>query len=437
MHAQDDTFLTKEKWDFSDERLNQHPLLLHLHPLVIYRYQILKQPDVVLANFLQNQKFSRIEKMRDFDYYNPLTTGDSSLSPCIQSIMAAELGKIDSACSYFMKTARMDLDDINSNVSDGVHVAAMGGTWLSLVYGFAGLREEDGIMCFSPRLPRDWKGLELNLLHKGAVLNIQIEKEKCIYRLESVTGDILPDDFGLKIKHMRRLYTVRYNKPVEINMKPQLSAVIFDLDGVITDTSELHYQAWNKLAEVKGYTFSREINEALRGVSRIASLEIILKASGVELSADEKEEQANLKNSFYQESLKTIRPQNLLPGVIDFINALKEAKIKTAIASASRNAPEVIERLEIADYFDVVMDAAKIRKGKPDPEIFVSAAEELDVPVEYCAGVEDAEAGVDAIRAAGIFSIGIGEAAAHADMPLAGTEQLDLDTVRKKFSAGV
>ena len=206
---------------------------------------------------------------------------------------------------------------------------------------------------------------------------------------------------------------------------------------MITDTSELHYQAWNKLAEVKGYTFSREINEALRVVSRIASLEIILKASGVELSADEKEQQANLKNSFYQESLKTIRPQNLLPGVIDFINALKEAKIKTAIASASRNAPEVIERLEIADYFDVVMDAAKIRKGKPDPEIFVSAAEELDVPVEYCAGVEDAEAGVDAIRAAGIFSIGIGEAAAHADMPLAGTEQLDLDTVRKKFSAGV
>jgi alpha,alpha-trehalose phosphorylase len=425
IHAQDDSFLQKERWNFSDPKLNKHPLLLHLHPLVIYRYQILKQPDVVLANFLQNERFTRIEKMRDYDYYNPITTGDSSLAPCIQSIMAAELGRVDEAYGYFMKTARMDLDDINSNVCDGIHVAAMGGTWLSIVYGFAGLRDYGDLLSFCPRLPSAWKFLNFKLKYRGNILSIRIDHEKAVYTL--IEG------LSLKISHMGLVHTIRSATPVELSMRPVLKAVIFDLDGVITDTSEFHFLAWKKLADEEGYTFSRAINERLRGIGRLESLDIILDSSAVRLSPEERFSQGERKNEYYKQMLQSIGPDNILPGVKSFIASLKERKIRTALASASRNAPEVIKKLGIAADFDIVMDAAAVSRGKPDPEIFVSAAEALNVYPEQCAGVEDAAAGVEAIKAAGIFSIGIGEAAKAADWSLDSTADLKLDELLKRF----
>ena len=221
IHAQDDSFLQKERWDFTDPQMNRHPLLLNLHPLVIYRYQILKQPDVVLANFLQGDRFSRIQKMRDYDYYNGITTGDSSLAPCIQSIMAAEIGRVDEAYDFFMKTARMDLDDINSNVSDGVHIAAMGGTWLSIIYGFAGLRDFDGDLSFTPRLPSDWNSLKFKLRHGNILLSVEYTHERAVYSIAGGEGE------SIKIRHMGNLCTIRSGNPVELNMKPSLRAVIF------------------------------------------------------------------------------------------------------------------------------------------------------------------------------------------------------------------
>ncbi len=425
VHAQDDSFLQKESWNFLDPKLNNHPLLLNLHPLVIYRYQILKQPDLVLAVFLQNEKFTRIEKMRDYNYYNPITTGDSSLAPCIQSIMAAELGRVDEAYEYFMKTARMDLDDINSNVCDGIHIAAMSGTWLSIIYGFAGLRDYGNELSFCPRLPSAWNSMSFKLKYRGNNLSVRIDHEKAVYTL--IEGQIL------KICHMGSVHTIRSNAPVKISMKPQLKAVIFDLDGVITDTSEYHYQAWEKLSDEEDYTFSREINEQLRGIGRLESLDIILKNSGVVLSDKVRFKQGERKNRYYKQMLKSIGPDNILPGIKNFMSSLKEHKIKTALASASRNAPEVIEKLGIAGDFDVIMDAATVVKGKPDPEIFVTAAEALNVYPEQCAGVEDAEAGVEAIRAAGIFSIGIGEAAKAADWAIDSTGKLELDELLTIF----
>ncbi|HAK47114.1 MAG TPA: beta-phosphoglucomutase [Spirochaeta sp.] len=428
VHGQDDSFLQKEPWDFTDEKMNVHPLLLNLHPLVIYRYQILKQPDLVLANFLQGDKFSRIQKMRDYDYYNPITTGDSSLAPCIQSIMAAELGRVEEAYGYFMKTARMDLDDVNSNVSDGVHIAAMGGTWLSLIYGFAGLRDFDGELSFTPRLPEAWSKLRFKLNWQGILLSVHFDHEKAVYSIGSSIGSI-------KIKHMGTPYTIRAGNPVEISMKPELKAVLFDLDGVITDTSEFHFQAWKRMADEEGYSFSREINERLRGISRLASLDVILEESNVNLPPEQRFELGERKNSYYKELLKSITPENMLPGIAELILALKTRGIKTALASASRNAPEVIERLGIAGDFDLIMDAAAVEKGKPDPEIFVTAAERLGCCPEQCIGVEDAAAGVDAIRSAGIFSVGIGPAACEADWTLSDTSQLIFDKMIAAFGA--
>ncbi|MDC7228277.1 MAG: beta-phosphoglucomutase [Spirochaetales bacterium] len=428
VHAQDDTFLQKEAWDFSNPDMNMHPLLLHLHPLVIYRYQILKQPDVVLANFLMNDSFSRIQKIRDYNYYNPITTGDSSLAPCIQSIMAAELGRVEDAYSYFMKTARMDLDDINSNVSDGVHIAAMGGTWLSLIYGFAGLRDSEGQLSFCPRLPAAWNCLNFKLNHKGMVLRIKMGRDRTEYSLSGYNS-------SLKISHWGQPVTVRSGNPIETSTRPELKAVIFDLDGVITDTSEYHYLAWQRLADEEGFIFSRDINERLRGISRLASLDIILDASSVRLAGSKRFELGERKNEYYKELLKQITPESLLPGIPEFMKVLKEKRIKTALASASRNAPEVIDRLGITDDFDLVMDAAAVEKGKPDPEIFVSAAEKLGLYPEQCIGIEDAAAGVEAIRAGGMFSVGIGSAAAEATWTVDGTEDLNFNDILAAFNA--
>jgi trehalose/maltose hydrolase-like predicted phosphorylase len=141
LYPQDDAFFTKAIWDITQTPKEKRPLLLHYHPLVIYRHQILKQPDLVLAQFLQGDLFSAEEKRANFAYYEPLTTGDSSLSHCIQSIMAVETGDVEKGWSYFQKTVRMDLDDLHGNARDGIHAAAMAGSWLSLVYGFGGFRE--------------------------------------------------------------------------------------------------------------------------------------------------------------------------------------------------------------------------------------------------------------------------------------------------------
>jgi alpha,alpha-trehalose phosphorylase len=124
---QDDAFLDRAEWDFENAPKDKYPLLLHYHPLVIYRHRVLKQADVVLATYLQSHRFSLAQKRRDFDFYEPLTTHDSSLSPCIYSIAAAEIGRVDKAYGYFLRTARMDLDDRNGNVKDGLHTAAMAG----------------------------------------------------------------------------------------------------------------------------------------------------------------------------------------------------------------------------------------------------------------------------------------------------------------------
>jgi trehalose/maltose hydrolase-like predicted phosphorylase len=183
IHPQDDSFLEKAVWDFEHTPEENYPLLLHYHPLVIYRYQVLKQADVVLALFLQGNRFTPAEKKRNFDYYEPITTHDSSLSPCIHSIVAAEIGYLQKAYEYFMQTARMDLDDVNHNVKDGIHTAAMAGAWLSIVNGFAGMREYDGELHFCPRIPGPWQRYRFRVTFKGRFLEIDVSQERVLYRL--------------------------------------------------------------------------------------------------------------------------------------------------------------------------------------------------------------------------------------------------------------
>ena len=218
-----------------------------------------------------------------------------------------------------------------------------------------------------------------------------------------------------------------------------LEAVIFDLDGVITDSAEFHYQAWKKLADRLGIYFDREINERLKGVPRMDSLNIILERDSVpnRFSDNEKEALAKEKNDDYVALIKTITPNDILPGVFDLLVDLKNRKIKTAIASASKNALTIIERLEIGHLFNYIADAGAIKNQKPAPDVFLVSAENIMVLPENCVGVEDAGAGIVAIKAAGMVAIGIGEKVnlKGADMVLEKTVDLTYEKIEEAFSS--
>ncbi len=422
---QDDTFMEKAVWDFASTGDEQYPLLLHFHPLNIYRYQILKQPDVVLVQVLQSRHFSLAEKRRNFDYYDPLTTGDSSLAPAIQCIASVELGYMEKAMEYFIKTTRLDLDDINKNVKDGIHMAAMGGTWLALVYGFGGLRDDGELIKFSPHLPAEWSRICFRLAVKGALLEMDIYPEKVLYTL--LSGE------DLTFFHEYRKISLRKEQKVELSTRPRLEAVIFDLDGVITDTAECHYKAWKMLAEELEVPFDRKLNQKLRGVGRIESLKLILNRSAKHYSEESIKELADRKNDFYRKLIEQLGPSDLLPGIEKLLKDLRRMGIKTALASASRNAQRVIELLKVKEYFNFIVDANTIVVGKPDPEIFIKAAEALEVPCRNCAGVEDAQVGIEAINRAGMFSIGVGDYLKNAHWKIPHTGKLTAEELLKQF----
>jgi alpha,alpha-trehalose phosphorylase len=187
IHAQDDSFLSKKRWDFEGTPPQNYPLLLNYHPLVIYRHQVCKQADVVLALLLLSDRFTLEDKRRDFDYYEAVTTHDSSLSSCIFSIIASEVGYHDKAYDYFMETARLDLDDTHGNTHYGVHTAAMAGTWMGVSYGFAGMRVIDGALRFAPTLPARWTHYQFKIHLRGALLQVRVDAEQAQYTL--LTGE--------------------------------------------------------------------------------------------------------------------------------------------------------------------------------------------------------------------------------------------------------
>lgn len=207
----------------------------------------------------------------------------------------------------------------------------------------------------------------------------------------------------------------------------EVRAVIFDLDGVITDTAELHYQAWRRLADENGWPFDQLINDHLRGVGRAESLEIIL--AGRQLPAAQREALTELKNRYYVELLDTLSPADVLPGARQLVVGARAAGLRTAIASVSRNTATVLSRLGIRDLFDAVADGTTVARSKPHPDVFLAAAALVDVPPGLCVVIEDAAAGVAAALAAGMWTVGLGPGervgAAHA--VLADLTEVDVD----------
>lgn len=192
--------------------------------------------------------------------------------------------------------------------------------------------------------------------------------------------------------------------------------VIFDLDGVLIHTDDLHYRAWSAIADRLGIPFTREDNDRLRGVSREDSLDIILGLGATEVSKTEKELLADEKNAMYRTLLRGLSPADVDPGVRDTLAALKERGLRLAVGSSSKNAKMILERTGLRTWFDAVSDGENITRSKPDPEVFLRAAEFLALTPGECAVVEDARAGVDAARDGGFTSFGIGDAADHPDV---------------------
>lgn len=216
-----------------------------------------------------------------------------------------------------------------------------------------------------------------------------------------------------------------------------INAFLFDLDGVIVDTAIYHYQAWRRLANELGFDISEEFNEGLKGVSRVDSLDLILTHGGLSLPDEKKTELATQKNEWYLELVSRMTPSDILPGVPAFFAQVRQAGLKTALGSVSKNAPLILARIGMTDAFDAIIDGNKISKGKPDPEVFTKGAEELGVGPAACVVFEDAVAGVEAGKRAGMFVVGIGtpDVLTKADMVAPSLEALTVEEVLKQASA--
>jgi len=189
-----------------------------------------------------------------------------------------------------------------------------------------------------------------------------------------------------------------------------IKAVIFDLDGVIVSTDDYHYRAWKVMADEEGIYFDKIINERLRGVSRMESLEIILEKADKEYINEEKIQMAEKKNSLYRELLNELTPKDILPGVMKVLEDLKAKNIKIAIGSSSKNTPMILGKIGLKDYFDAVADGNDIRNSKPDPEVFLLAARKVGMEAKECLVVEDADAGVEAAIAGNMKVLAVGYA---------------------------
>ncbi|MBN1248286.1 MAG: beta-phosphoglucomutase [Anaerolineae bacterium] len=210
-----------------------------------------------------------------------------------------------------------------------------------------------------------------------------------------------------------------------------IAAVILDLDGVLTDTAEYHFQAWKRLAEDEGISFTREDNEALRGVSRRRSLELLLGDYAGRYSEAEIQEMMARKNDTYRQLLQTITEKDFLPGARRLMAEIRQRGLKMAIGSASKNTQTVLARLGIEEAFDVIADGYSVERGKPAPDLFLYAAAQMEVSPEQCVVVEDAASGIDAALAAGMIAVGIGpeDRVGHAHIRFDTTADIELPEV--------
>jgi len=379
--------------------------------------QVLKQPDVLMLLYLLRETpgiYSDLQTLqKNWDYYAPRTdiTYGSSLGPAIQAALASYLNQAQEAYERFMQAALVDLEDTRRNAKEGIHSASAGGVWQAIVFGFAGIRINDAYPQANPHLPEGWTRLKFKLQWRGQWYEFDLHSDK-IGELSGKMAENNNPKVGKSSAHV-----------------PNIQGVIFDLDGVLTETAEYHYRGWQRLADEEGIPFDRQANEAMRGLSRQDSL---LQMLGDRSRTQEQlQEMMERKNRYYLEFIKDVSPADLLPGAVELLDELRSAGIKVAIGSASKNAQEVIQRLGVGDRVDTISDGYSVTRSKPAPDLFLHAAAQLGLAPEHCVVVEDAASGVEAALAAGMWAVGLGPVervgAAHVVLPsLAGVHWSDL-----------
>ncbi len=355
--------------------------------------QVIKQADVLMLLFLLHGmgEYDHTTLAVNWDYYNPRTdhTYGSSLGPAIHAILAAEMGEREEAYEHFWRSAYMDLENLRGNTADGIHAAAAGALWQALVFGFGGVHITAKGPAAAPRLPAAWTRLRFRLQYRGQWHEFDLEN---------------PDSEGAR--EQRTAVRNAQEAPSPEAGNGALRGVIFDLDGVLTDTSELHYRSWQRLADEERIAFDRRANEALRGLPRRDSLLLVL--GDRPATEDEIQDMMARKNRYYHGYLEQLGADSLLPGVLPLIRDLRAQGYRLAIGSASKNARTVVERLGLGEMMDVIADGHSVERHKPAPDLFLYAAEQLGIPPEQCVVFEDAESGVAAALAAGMWVVGLG-----------------------------
>ena len=219
----------------------------------------------------------------------------------------------------------------------------------------------------------------------------------------------------------------------------KIKACIFDLDGVICDTAKYHYKAWKKLANELGFDFTEDDNEKLKGVSRVESLNLILSWGNIEATEEEKLAMADKKNAWYVEYMQHMTPDEILPGVRNFLDGLKKKNVKIALGSASKNSMMILEKLNLVPYFDAIIDGTKTTKSKPDPEVFLMGASAMGLTPKDCIVFEDAVKGIEAALTGGFYTVGVGhhDVLDEAHIVIPGFEYIDFEEVMDALTSSV
>ncbi|MEI6423005.1 MAG: beta-phosphoglucomutase, partial [Lentisphaerota bacterium] len=388
---QDDTFLDSEPMLRHQISEAERPLHYYWPYDMLLRSSLLKQPDTLLGYYLLGDKFCDLDTLRrSFRYYEPRTMHDSSLSPCVHATLAARLGMPEQTYDYVIQSLRLDLDDLNHNSNQGLHITAMCGAWTSVVTGFGGLDWSGEVISLAPFLPPQWRSYAFHLRIRESLVKIKVADGTVSLELKNGTASVL-EIYG---KPIRLEAGAALSVPIQQKNADHARGALFDLDGVLVSTDRFHYQAWKSVADEEGIYFDETINHRLRGVSRMQSLEIILERAAKAYSPQEKEQLAQRKNERFVGLVGTLTPNDLLPGTRALLDALRQAKWKLALCSSSRNAQAICTRLGILDLFDAVVDGTEVTHSKPHPEIFIKAARKLGLYPGDCVVFEDAQAGI-------------------------------------------
>lgn len=398
--AQDRTFLQLPEIDRSKFQ-PVVPLFRQISIEEIGHLQAIKQADVLALFHLMPFEYDFALMHRCWNYYEPRTFHDSNLSAGSHAVAAAVLRRSTDFLAYYDKVLNLDIGGESYNVTEGLHAANAGNAWNATIMGAAGIRWTPDALCCAPQMLENWTSLEFSLIYRGRKLAFQMtHKTLTITCAKGRSIQMIIAGRRIKIDTKEQI--------IRTSLEPM--AVVFDLDGVLVDSAKCHFQSWKVIADELGVIFDEKKNDRLRGVSRRESLMILLEGQP-ELDETKIQECLERKNQIYQQMVETVGEELLLPGVKPFLTRLKVAGLKLAVASSSKNTPALLRQSGLDQYyFDAVADGNDIQNSKPHPEVFLLAAKRLGISPTRCICVEDAEAGIESGRQAGMKTLGVGPA---------------------------